>query len=553
MLVLLFSLNSYSATDLDIVGPDITPPDVVISQPSAWESTCNGQSSVQLTGTAFDDYGIVAIRWENESGESGDCSGVGNWALNQMGLHEGDNLICVTAEDSAGNVGTSSVLIAYHPPVINPAPTITGISPNIATNVGSVNTSRLTGTGFLSGATVKLTRNGQTDIVATGITVVSATQISCTLPIAGAAAGVWNVVVTNSDAQSGTLANGFTITDPAPIVTAITPNIGVNNASVNVTNLAGTGFMSGATVKLTKTGLADISATNVVVVSATRITCTLPITGAGTGAWNVTVTNIDAQSGTLANGFNVTAPAPTVTAITPNTGVNNASVDVTNLTGTGFVSGAVVKLTKTGLTDISATNVAVVSSTQISCTLPIAGAPTGVWNIVVANPDGQSGTLENSFTVKGVYTLIGTVNLADYTATPNGVPVTVEVCIGTNVLRTVNTNLDALSEFSISNISPGTYNVGIKASHWLRRIVPVTVSSADGATTTIDVILTAVDVINGDIDGNNKVDFTDYVILSQQYKRLPLATTKCADMNGDGAVNFEDYSILMRNYKKIGE
>jgi hypothetical protein len=46
--------------------------------------------------------------------------------------------------------------------------------------------------------------------------VISPTQITCTLPITGRAAGQWNVAVINPDGQTATLANGFTVTSPSP-------------------------------------------------------------------------------------------------------------------------------------------------------------------------------------------------------------------------------------------------------------------------------------------------------------------------------------------------
>ena len=72
----------------------------------------------------------------------------------------------------------------------------------------------ITGTGFLAGATVSL---GGT--AATGVTVVSSTSITATT--AAHAAGAVNVVVTNTDSQSGTLTNGYTYANPAPTVSSI--------------------------------------------------------------------------------------------------------------------------------------------------------------------------------------------------------------------------------------------------------------------------------------------------------------------------------------------
>lgn len=92
----------------------------------------------------------------------------------------------------------------------------------------------------------------------------------------------------------------------APAVTSITPNTSRNTGSVSVTDLSGAYFQTDATVKLTKAGQPDIVATGVTVVSSTKITCSFSFTVAGTGPWNVVVTNPDAQSGALANGFTVT-------------------------------------------------------------------------------------------------------------------------------------------------------------------------------------------------------------------------------------------------------
>jgi hypothetical protein len=114
------------------------------------------------------------------------------------------------------------------------------------------------------------------------------------------------VVVTNPGGQSGTLANGFTVKNPAPIITSIIPNSNVTGLPVDITDLEGLYFQPGATVSL-HSGSIDISATNVVV-SATRITCTFDLGSASNGSWAVVVTNPDAQSVTLPNGFTVTNP-----------------------------------------------------------------------------------------------------------------------------------------------------------------------------------------------------------------------------------------------------
>jgi IPT/TIG domain-containing protein/PQQ enzyme-like repeat protein len=168
---------------------------------------------------------------------------------------------------------------------------------------------------------------------------------------------------------------------PAPILSAVAPTSGPTTGGTAVT-LTGQNFASGATV-----AFGGVAATSVVVVSATQITANTPPHAQGTV--NVMVTNRDGQSSTLANGFTFGAPAPTVTSVSPTTGLTTGGTPVT-LTGKNFVSGATVTFG-----GAAATSVVVASATQIKANTP-AHKPGGV-NIVVTNPDGQSGTLASGF------------------------------------------------------------------------------------------------------------------------------------------------------------
>ncbi len=87
------------------------------------------------------------------------------------------------------------------------------------------------------------------------------------------------------------------------VVISAMPRYSGDADSVHFTDLHGSGFLPGATVKLTRAGSTEIAATGVVVVSHTQITCDLDLSAAATGAWNVTVINPDGGSGYLANAF----------------------------------------------------------------------------------------------------------------------------------------------------------------------------------------------------------------------------------------------------------
>jgi PKD repeat protein len=91
---------------------------------------------------------------------------------------------------------------------------------------------------------------------------------------------------------------------------------------------------------------------------------------------------------------------PQVTGITPGSGTAGTTVSITDLSGMYFDMGSTptVKL-QNGASTITATSVSVVSPTRIQCTFSLAGAATGLWDVVVVNPDGQSGTGTGLFTV----------------------------------------------------------------------------------------------------------------------------------------------------------
>jgi hypothetical protein len=152
---------------------------------------------------------------------------------------------------------------------------------------------------------------------ATNVSVVNGNTI--TALTAARAAGIVNVVVTNADGQSGTLVNGYQYTPPvsaAPTVTSVSPGSGSGSGGTLVT-IGGTGFVSGATVSF-----GGAAGTGVNVGSSNSLTVTAPAHAAG--IVNVTVTNPDGQSGTLASSFSfVSAPGEIVLYASEGTRVGN--------------------------------------------------------------------------------------------------------------------------------------------------------------------------------------------------------------------------------------
>jgi hypothetical protein len=96
-------------------------------------------------------------------------------------------------------------------------------------------------------------------------------------------------------------------------------------------------------------------------------------------------------------------PGPVqVTSITPDSAAQfGMNIPIIDLSGSGFVVGATVRL-ETPLTTIYATNVEVASPNTITCDFFFFGQEPGIFDVIVTNPDGSEGRLEDAFTVNGL-------------------------------------------------------------------------------------------------------------------------------------------------------
>ena len=290
--------------------------------------------------------------------------------------------------------------------------TVSAASPSAVRLAGGTQLT-LTGTGFATGATATVGGNS-----CTSLTVVSATSITCTAPSHGA--GVVDVVVSNSDSQSGTLSGRLTYrVGTSPSVSGVVPSV-VRLAGGTAIVITGTGFAAGATVTV-----GGVSCASVVLTGSTLIRCGSPAHSAGTVA--VVVTNTTGFSGTRSNAITYQA-APTVTAVSP-TVLPLAGGSVT-LTGTGFADRATATVGGASCSSLS-----VESATSITCTAPAHAA--GAVPVVVTNTDSQTGTLASAVTYRaaptvtsvgpvylplagGVLTITGTGFLTGATATAGG-------------------------------------------------------------------------------------------------------------------------------------
>ena len=276
--------------------------------------------------------------------------------------------------------------------VTNSSPTITSITPTSGFNASSLSAT-IVGTAFRKGATVSLT-NGSTILTGT-ITNRTTTKILCTFPLTGVRPGLYNLTVLNIDSSSATRLNAFTVNPSGfyPTISTVIPKSGENKAPLPVV-ITGTNFRKGATVTITnETTTKTVAGT---LTGTTQIKCSLPLTGLPIGLYNLTVQNTDGSSVTEPGAFLVTNRIPMVTAVSPTSGANKTSVSVA-ITGTNFITGCIPVL-ENGTTGIPGT-LSAFSATKLTGTFDLTGYPAGLYNMTIANPDGQNATKLKCFTV----------------------------------------------------------------------------------------------------------------------------------------------------------
>src|SRR5216683_401341 len=359
---MLFILNSAgvpSVASFILLNSSAPVPTVTSISPNS--GSVSGGTAVTVTGTNFAGGATVLFGSTAATG----VTVVSSTSITATTPVHAVGAVSVVVTNADSQSGTLANGYTFTSP--NPAPTVTALNPTSGTVNGGTPVT-ISGTGFLSGATLSF---GGT--AATGVTVVSSTSITAITP--AHPAGAVTVMVTNSDSQSGMLANSYTYTsiNPAPMVTSVAPNTGPASGGTGVT-ITGANFLPGATVSFGGT-----AATGVTVVSSTSITAITPVHAAEGGVVNVVVTDNDGQSGTLANGYTYTLTNP------PSLGLGVAS---------GGSGSATVAAGKTASYTLSTGGAGMSGTASLSCT----GAPMGATCSVPVSQQFSS-TVPTTFSV----------------------------------------------------------------------------------------------------------------------------------------------------------
>jgi hypothetical protein len=142
-------------------------------------------------------------------------------------------------------------------------------------------------------------------------------------------------------------------------------------------------------------------------------------------------------------------------------------------------------------------------------------------------------------------TLSGRVVFNDFAfgTPPTSVDILVRNPVTEAVVNTTSVTLGANGEFSVTVPASGVFNVSTKARAWLRRAAIADARTGDASDLTIN-------LINGDIDGDDSISILDYISLSAAFgtELGSPGWNPLNDLDGDDLVSILDYIILSSNY-----
>jgi hypothetical protein len=120
----------------------------------------------------------------------------------------------------------------------------------------------------------------------------------------------------------------------------------------------------------------------------------------------------------------------------------------------------------------------------------------------------------------------------------------------TNVRTEYPVTLVSNGWYSVELPTSGTYQVYLKASHWLSKLVST--GPFDFASDSLP--LMNADLPNGDVDADDAISILDYLALSVAYGSSTGGSgwNAAADLDGDGEVSILDYITLSQNFDLEG-
>src|ERR1043166_8898185 len=396
----------------------VQAPFPVITSLSPSSATAGGAAfNMTVNGVTFDQGSIV--RWNGANLTTTPTVSAGGLTTSLTAQVPASDIASpgtptVTVYNPSPGGGTSSGTTF----TVNPGgPTITSVSPNPVTGSNSGQSLTVNGSGFVSGATVKLAWPA-VGVVPAGNATFSATfNSSSQLQVNGIVfandPGTWTAQAINPGPVSSS-AYSFSVQTPFPVITTLSPSsAAAGGAAFNMT-VNGVTFDQGSIVRWNGANL-----TTTPTVSAggltTSLTAQVPASDiASPGTPSVTVYSPAPGGGTSSGTtFTVNPGGPTITSVSPNPVTGSNSGQSLTVNGSGFVSGATVKLAWPAVGVVPAGNATFSATFNSSSQLQVNGIvfanDPGTWTAQAINP-GPVSSSAYSFSVQTPFPVITTLS-----------------------------------------------------------------------------------------------------------------------------------------------
>jgi uncharacterized protein (TIGR03437 family) len=348
----------------------------------------------------------------------------GNAAAGSSPITFGDQPIAREISDVTANTLTSAFTagaVTVQQP--NPVPVLNSLNPASATAGSSGITLTVNGSNFAGNSEVRWNNSPRTT------TFVSATQLTATIPSSDLVAAGTATVTVVSPAPGGGTSNSltFTINNPAPTITSLSPNAVTAGGTAFTLTVNGSGFVNGSTVQW------NGSPRTTTFGSATQLTAAIPASDIATaGTANVTVNSPAPGGGTSAAAtFTINNPTPSITTLNPNSATTGGAAFTLTVNGSGFVNGSTVRWNGSARTTTFG------SATQLTAAIPATDiASNGSAIVTVVNPAPGGGTSNSaSFTINQSQNPVPTITtLNPSSATAGGAAFTLTIN-GTNFIN----------------------------------------------------------------------------------------------------------------------
>jgi len=346
------------------LGADNNP--AAVGQNVIFTASIASESAGTLTGTATFFDGVTSL------GSGTVDAGIATFSTVALAL--GSHPITAVYSGDANFGGSTSTVLTETIVASNPVPAATSLSPTSAAAGDAAFILTVNGSNFVAGSVVQWNGVDRTT------TFVSSTQLTASIPMTDIAApGAAAVTVFNPALGGGTSgALTFTINNPVPALTSISPTSALAGDPGFTLTLNGSNFVSGSLV------MWNGAARTTAFVSSTQLTAAIPSNDLLLpGPAGVRVFSPLPGGGNSVNvvTFTITVPVPVLTTIAPNSAAAGSPAFTMTLTGTSFLSTSVARWNGTALTTTF------LGATQLTALVPAADIlSVGSASVTVFNP-----------------------------------------------------------------------------------------------------------------------------------------------------------------------